>query len=107
MKHVKNFDGFLNEANGAKVKTTVNDLFTWYMGDDWKNEWQITNTMTVDGEHAQDLSKDGVETLKFLADNAEEAIEVHNELPPPGNAYDVIFMLKGKEFLMQAAEAFK
>ena len=43
-----------------KTKTTVGELFNWYAGEDWKEDWQTTNTMSIVGNHAQDLSVDGL-----------------------------------------------
>lgn len=85
--------------------TTVRQLFAWYAGADWKQDWQITNTMTVDGAHTQDRFRpNGEEAVDFLVRNENEEIEVTSE--DGGNAYDISFSVKGIMFEMQACEAF-
>jgi hypothetical protein len=82
--------------------TTIDALFTWYMGGDWKEDWQTTNTMTVDGVHAQsEEDEDGEETLEHLAKNAEASIEVSGEQDSHGT-WDLDFVLEGKAYSIQA-----
>lgn len=82
------------------ITTTVNELFTWYNGEDWAEDWQTTNTMLIDDEHAQDNDDDGMAALKFLADNRNEEIEV--EIEDEGNSYDLSFFVAGRPILIQS-----
>lgn len=85
--------------------TTIGQLFAWYAGADWKNDNQITNTMLIDGDHAQDtFGPDGEEAVDLLVRNENEEIEVTSN--DGGNAYDISFTLNGLLFEMQASEAF-
>jgi hypothetical protein len=78
---------------------TVNEFFTWYAGPDWKEDCQITNTMTIDGVHAQD--GDDEEVVKRLVELENEAIEITST--PDPSAWDISFTLDGKEYELQAA----
>ena len=79
---------------------TVNEFFTWYAGPDWKEDWQITNTMTIDRVHAQDGDNEE-EVVKRLAELENEVIEITST--PDPSAWDISFVLDGKEYELQAA----
>ena len=83
-----------------KTKTTVGELFNWYAGPDWKEDWQTTNTMSIDGVHAQDESEDGLEALEFLAKHENEEVEISGI--EESYAWDLDFELMGKQFSIQA-----
>ena len=85
-----------------KATTTINALFTWYMGAEWKEDWQTTNTMRVDGVHAQsEKDENGEETLEHLSKNTEVSIEVSGQQDSHGT-WDLDFILEGKAYSMQA-----
>ena len=94
----------LNERRNVvkPITTTVDELFNWYAGEDWANNWQTTNTMTIDDEHAQDNDDDGMAALKFLADNRNEEIEV--EIEDEGNSYELSFFVAGRPISIQSAD---
>lgn len=81
---------------------TVNDLFTWYAGEDWHEDWQTTNTMTVDGVHAQDESEDGEDALKYLYENRDVMVNIEGIDEPW--AWDLVFELNGRIFSMQSTD---
>jgi len=82
------------------IITTVDELFTWYSGDDWANDWQTTNTMAVNREHAQDDGEDGMTHLKVLENHAQDEINV--QYTDEVGAYDVWFTLDGDEYSIQS-----
>ena len=84
-----------------KTKTTVGELFNWYGGEDWKEDWQTTNTMSIDGVHAQEESEDGLEALEFLAQHEDKEIEITGI--DESYAWDLEFELMGKQFSIQAS----
>ena len=88
-----------------KATTTINELFTWYMGKDWSQDWQTTNTMTVDNLHAQYQDYYGKKVLKYLAENSEEIIEVSGKLDSQGT-WDLEFNLKGKHYTFASTAFF-
>jgi hypothetical protein len=94
--------------NEKKItKTTVNELFQWYIGGDWKEDWQITNTMLVDGEHAQTKEEpNGELTLERLVSLSDKEVEVTNEVDPFDRIWEISFTLEGKEYDMQATTFF-
>jgi hypothetical protein len=83
-----------------KTKTTVGELFNWYAGQDWKEDWQTTNTMSIDGVHAQDESENGLEALEFLSQHQNEEVEISGI--EESYAWDLDFELMGKQFSIQA-----
>ena len=93
----------LNEEYVSKdvVKTTVDYLLSWYAGDDWAEDWQTTNTMSVNGNHAQDDGEDGMSWLTFLEEHKDDEIEV--EVIDAENAYDINFTVADRDFFIQSA----
>jgi len=86
------------------VKTTVDELFTWYMGTkDWDQDKyaEVTNVMVIDGEHAQDDGADGQNSLAFFAEHKHDKITVET-LDELSNAYDLEFEVAGKDISMQS-----
>lgn len=83
------------------VKTTVDELFNWYAGEDWAEDWQTTNTMTVNGKHAQDDDKDGMTWLNFLEEHKYDEIEV--ESIEAGYDYDLNFTVADRDFSIQSS----
>lgn len=80
---------------------TVGEFFTWYAGPEWKEDWQTTNTMTVDNVHAQDDGENGMTILKFLAEHENSIIEIEGEFVIC--AIDIEFQVDGKEIMVQAS----
>jgi hypothetical protein len=85
-----------------KAKATIGELFNWYAGEDWKEDWQTTNTMSIDGNHAQDESEDGLEALEFLAQHENEEVEISGI--EESHAWDLDFTLMGKLFTIQSTD---
>ena len=81
---------------------SVGELMHWYAGEDWDKDWQTTNTMTVDDEHAQDDGEDGMSHLRDLKANEMEEVEVEVEEDEQG--YEVSFVVGGKEYSFQSVE---
>ena len=76
------------------VETTVDELFTWYMGDeDWDKDWQTTNSMFFDDVHAQDDGNRGRSILAFLRNRKNEKIMVVTIDRGDPNTYDIEFKL--------------
>ena len=84
-----------------KATATVGEFFTWYAGPEWMEDWQTTNTMTVDGVHAQDGDDDGEAVLEFLAAHKDSPIEIEGEFVTC--AFDLEFKVDGKQIMVQAS----
>ena len=84
--------------------TTVGEFFTWYKGQEWKEDWQTTNTMTVDKVHAQHSGDDGLAVLEFLVSHENDTIVISGEFVTC--AFDITFTLGGKKFMVQAGGFF-
>jgi hypothetical protein len=89
--------------SSTKATTTVNELFEWYMGGDWKNDWQTTNTMRVDGIHAQNKMSQGEKALADLVKNANKTINVKGKKDKFDGTWELSFSLQGKEYEIQAS----
>lgn len=88
-----------------KATATVNELFEWYIGTtDWKDDWQITNTMLVDGVHAQNGDYYGKKAVSHLSKNSNSVVEVSGE--SFDGAWELTFTLDGKEYEIQATSFF-
>ena len=88
-----------------KATATVDALFRWYSGKDWKNDWQITNTMHVDNVHAQDRDYHGRKAAEYLIENETERVEVSSQ--PDGHGFwELEFRLKDKQYSMIASNPF-
>lgn len=85
-----------------KAKAKISELFNWYGGEDWSEDWQTTNSMSIDGVHAQDESEDGLEALKFLSQHENEEVEIIGT--EESYAWDLEFTLMGKNFIIQATD---
>lgn len=97
---------FINESRKSRMNEyTVDEFFTWFVGDeDCADDWQTTNTMFVDGEHAQDDDEDGMTYLKWLELRKDEEITIDIE-----DAEDEVlhsFTLENKNFEIYAISAF-
>ena len=84
-----------------KATATVEEFFSWYAGPSWKEDWQTTNTMTVNGIHAQKSGDQGVSVLEFLTEHQNDTINMEGEFV--FCAYDIQFELAGKKIMVQAA----
>jgi hypothetical protein len=90
-----------------KATTTVNELFEWYIGTtDWKDDWQITNTMLVDGVHAQKGDYYGKKAVAHLSKNENSVVEVSGEVDSFDRIWELTFTLDGKEYEMSATSFF-
>jgi hypothetical protein len=91
-----------------KATTTIDELFDWYMGSNWMENWQVTNTMLVDGVHAQDIGDDnyGTSTLEKLVELMETEVEVTGEKNQFDDIWDISFILEGKSYIMTATAFF-
>ena len=88
------------------AKCTVAQFFNWYTGgQSWERGSQITDSMSINGEHAQDQSRGGEEAYQFLVENENEIIEIENI--ETSSVWDIEFELKGKRFRIQASEEYK
>ena len=85
----------------TKTNTTVNEFFTWYAGSEWETSGQITNTMTIDGVHAQDSDWTGSEAKRFMIENRDQGIEIEET-----DSGDISFTVNGKLVSVQACDSF-
>jgi hypothetical protein len=85
-----------------KAKAKVSELFTWYAGPTWREDWQTTNTMLIDGVHAQDESKDGLDALAFLVEHENEEVEIIGE--EVEWTWDLEFTIKDRHFTVQSID---
>jgi hypothetical protein len=81
---------------------TVDEFFTWYTGEDWRTTYETTNTLSINGLHAQDASPNGKAAMAFLIKHEDEAIEI-SALEEP-HAWLLEFGLLGNIICVQAAE---
>jgi hypothetical protein len=103
----KNTNESLNENHKQTkpIVTTVDELFTWYMGDKrWDEDWQTTNTMTIDDKHAQDDGNSGKASLAFLRNHKDAQIKVKS-IDNGTFDYDIEFKLNGHLVSFQAQNA--
>ena len=90
-----------------KATTTVNELFDWYMGPNWMEDWQVTNTMLVDGVHAQANDDEyGSNTLNRLVELREEKVTVSGIKNKFDGIWVLSFELGGKQYTMTATAFF-
>lgn len=91
----------LSEENQSMF-TTVDKLLTWYMNDEyWRDDWNTTNVMLVDGTHAQEDGEDGDITLAWLDDHKNDRINVISTEDDQGT-YDLEFEVDGKSVSIQS-----
>ena len=87
------------------VTCTINELFTWYMGPEWYEDWQTTNVMSllIDNKliHCQDDDEDGMSHLRFLKDHENETIEIESSEINEGD-FDLIFSIKDRTYTVQS-----
>ncbi len=87
--------------------TTVDEFFTWYSGEpEWKDDWQITNTMSIDAAHAQDDDYYGEKAIQRLEKYKSETITVTGNDDNVNGTWDISFELKGKTYRIQASAFF-
>lgn len=91
---------FVNESLNGPIVTTVDKLFSWYSGNNWVDDWETTNTMTVNNKHAQDDGINGKSHLKTLSRHKDEVIEVYYE--EEFGSYDIWFSLVGNKYMIQS-----
>jgi hypothetical protein len=90
-----------------KATTTVDEFFTWYSGtSEWREDWQITNTMIVGGAHAQDDDYYGEFAIERLVKYKDETIEVTGNDDNVNGTWEHVFTLKGKRYRVQASAFF-
>ena len=87
------------------VICTINELFTWYMGPEWYEDWQTTNVMShlIDNKliHCQDDGEDGMSHLRFLKENENEIIKVETNYCED-SYYDLGFIIKDIFYSVQS-----
>lgn len=90
----------------GELITTVDKLMTWYGGGNtnWFEDVENTNTMSVDGEHAQESDAEGMDHLKYLFDHKDDKIlvTVVNDQSTVFQCYILSFDVDGKEYEMDA-----
>lgn len=91
---------FVNESSNGPIVTTVDKLFSWYSGNNWADDWETTDTMTVNNKHAQDDGINGKSHLKTLSRHKDEVIEVYYE--EEFGDYDIWFSLVGNKYMIQS-----
>jgi hypothetical protein len=90
-----------------KATTTVDEFFTWYSGTpEWKEDWQITNTMSVGNRHAQDDDYYGKKAIERLVKYKDENITVKGDDDNINGTWGLTFDLKGKKYCIQASAFF-
>ena len=82
---------------------TVDEFFTWYTGEDWRNTYETTNTLTINGLHAQDASPNGKAAMVFLAKYEDDTIEITSFKEPHG-IWFLEFELNGTIICVQATD---
>ena len=88
-------------ANG----TTVEDFFTWYTGPRWDKDSQTTNSMVVDGEHAQDHRRGEMYWLTFLAQNSNTPITVTTS-DTQLDTYNNVFTIEDHQFSVDSLDPY-
>jgi hypothetical protein len=80
--------------------TTIDGLFDWYIGSNWMENWEVTNTMLVDGVHAQSIGDDryGTSTLKKLVRLMEKEVVVTGKKNHFDDIWTISFMLEGEVY---------
>lgn len=87
--------------------TTIDGLFDWYMGSNWMEDWQVTNTMLVDGVHAQSIGDEyGTSTLEKLVELMEKEVEITGRKNHFDDIWEISFMLEGKSYSITATAFF-
>jgi len=101
---------FVNETirrTVPNVTCTVDEFFSWYAADyNWYDDWQVTNTMSVNGKHAQDDGQDGQTWLDFLKEHQDEQIEVVSEELSGSGDWELSFDLLDRRFSLQSITSF-
>jgi len=101
----EDWDGEEEEVETTRRGTSVDDFFSWYEGPGWNKEWQITNSMVVDGEHAQDHARGVTYWLDFLAQNSATPINITSTITA-FDTWDNVFEIDGHRFSVDSLEPF-
>lgn len=92
----------INESMTKPVETTVDEFMTWYTNDpEWMDDWQTTNVMEVNGEHAQHDDQNGMSWLGKLNKLKYEPITIKQHRFRLGD-WDLSFTLDGDEYSLQS-----
>ena len=90
-----------------KATTAVDEFFAWYSGTlEWKEDWQITNSMLVGNRHAQDDDYYGEKAIAQLVKYKDETINVSGNDDTFDGTWELKFSLKGKRYRVQATAFF-
>ena len=90
-----------------KATATVDEFFTWYSGTtEWKEDWQITNSMLVGESHAQDGDYYGEKAIDRLDKYRGERINVSGNDDTFDGSWELKFSLKGKRYRVQSTAFF-
>ncbi|HUT81250.1 MAG TPA: hypothetical protein VMZ29_08605 [Candidatus Bathyarchaeia archaeon] len=93
---------FVNESMTKPVQSTVDEFLTWYTATPgWYDDWQTTNTMEVNGVHAQYDGSDGMTHLSKLSAAKDSPITIEQSRFRPGD-WDLSFELDGDEYSLQS-----
>ena len=70
--------------------------------------WQVTNTMLVDGVHAQSIGADdyGTSTLEKLVELMETEVAITGRKNHFDDIWEISFMLEGKSYSITATAFF-
>jgi len=102
---------FVNEAtpqstehfNWVPNEASIDDFFTWYGGTpEWGEDWQVMNTTSVNGKHAQDDGQEGMTWLNKLWVGRFDKVEIESEQFRPGD-WNLEFEYKGDVYSIQSA----
>lgn len=92
-------------VNRKEIVTTVNELLSWYTGDenwyedDYKDTDIITSMMMVDGEYADDHEE---YFLSWLSDHKDDSINVISVQDGFDGSYNLEFILDHRLVTMQS-----
>jgi hypothetical protein len=88
------------------MKTTVHKFFQWYTSSqNWREDPNVTNTLTVGKKHSQDDKNNGRSILEYLHTLGDDKIEV--ETIDEGNCFGLMFILKNKTYSIQSTKSFE
>lgn len=97
----------LNEGKSAEITTTVDKFFKWYTGGErnwWNPNNDITASMSVDGEHAEDSDEGGAEHIAALKNAKNQKIVITTV--DMGGAWENGFVLNGSEYYVDSMDEY-
>jgi hypothetical protein len=98
----------INEGSySPEVTTTVDKFFKWYTGGErnwWNPNNDITASMLVDGEHAEDSPEGGADHVEALKKAKNQKIVVTTS--DMGGAWENTFVLNGSEYNIDSIDEY-